>query len=895
MLADSLQRSRVQRDAVDFEPLPESFIETTITARFKSIVGRYPGRMAVVDRNSCLTYKELDQESNRLAEIIIEHCGALPRPVALLLPQGVPAVIAILGILKARMFYVPFDCAAQEDWLRAVLSEVQPAVVLTDEDNLILARSVSPAGVTVLDTGAANLSSSNGLPPSHNGVADDTAYIFFTSGTTGRPKGVFDTHRNVLHNIVRYTNALAIRPDDRMSLLQSPAFSGSVSSLFCALLNGACIFPVGLRRESMGTLATWLREQAVTIYHSVPAIFRSIAVGSQEFPSIRIVRLEGDRGSKRDLERFLHHFPDSSVMVNGLGTTETGLVCQFFMDRQTQLTGETLPVGYPSADMQIKIVDKNGGELPAGRIGEIAVTSRYLAAGYWQRSDLTATAFQIDSADTGVRTYLTGDLGRVAEDGLLEHLGRADSKIRFRGQWIVPAVIEEVLAGCPDVEEAAVTVGGSIGNERLIAYFKYGGAEEPDVGELRKQLAAQLPTHSLPSRFVNIQKLPVTANGKIDRSALPKLDRSRPTLSTPYVASLGVLQRRLVELWCDVLELDQIGIRDDFFDLGGDSLLAVQMLTDLELVTAHRVPPDILLGNATIENITDLLLRNEDFRATSEVLNSGGELRPLFFLHGDYLSGGYYTRELARHLGPTRPVIPIRPCGLAGEPVPSSYREMATIHLEQIRAIQSKGPYLLGGNCNGGLVAFEISKLLAEQGETVNQLIMIDTSASNLRFERLRKNYLLGALTAFAPTLAERVFLFARRQLEWRRHHRGQNQCLMLLQHFFKRVASPFRNPARDLHAATTGATDRSVAGYWAGLRPIYQRIDHLYFPARYGGRIVVLWPQVSPRESLSEAKYWWERICSQIEIREIPGDNVTCLTKHVDSLARALNAALKN
>jgi len=894
MTADGLQRSRVQNGYGSFEPLPESFTDATITSRFSSIAARYPRRIAAVDRNSQLTYKQLDQESNRLAETINNRCGDRPRPIALLLPQGVPAVIATIGTLKARMFYVPCDCAAQEVWLREVLSEVQPAIILSDADNMTLARSIAPPGITVMDVCAPGSPSPNDEAYVRKGVADDIAYVFFTSGTTGRPKGVFDTHRNVLHNVLRYTNALAIRRDDRVSLLQSPAFSGTVSSLFCALLNGACVFPVDIRRESMGTLASWLQEQAITIYHSVPAIFRGIADGDREFSSIRIVRLEGDRGSKRDLQRFRRHFPDESMMVNGLGTTETGLVSQFFMDRTTCLTGETLPVGYPSTDMQVSIVGEDGDKLPTGSVGEIVVTSRYLAAGYWRRPDLTAAAFETPSTDPTQRSYRTGDLGRIAEDGSLEHLGRVDSKIRLHGQWVVPAVVEEVLVDFAGVDEAAVGVTGDIGNESLVAYLKYGDAEQPDVGTLREHLVARVPIHSVPARFVSVHELPVTAYGKIDRSALPDHDRIRPKLSTPYVAACGVLQQQLVELWQDVLNLDEVGIRDDFFALGGDSLLAVQLLTGLELLIEHTVPPDILLGAATIENMADVLLQHEDFRTTTEVFNAGGKLQPLFFLHGDYLSGGTYVHELARKLGPARPVVSIRPCGLAGDPVPTSYSEMAEIHLEQIRAVQPVGPYLLGGNCNGGLVAFEIAQLLTKRGEEVVRVVMIDASASNLKYERLYNRFALRAVKVLDPKLAESAFLYIRGQLEWIGHNKGNGRVKLLFGRLAKKIVSPRQGRSWARDAITTGTPNQSVAGYWARLRPIYQRIDHLYFPKKYRGPVVVLWPQASPGESLSNARYWWERICAQISMMEIPGDNVTCLTGHVDALARTLAEALE-
>jgi amino acid adenylation domain-containing protein len=893
MSADSLQRIRVLNEAPGFAPLLASFTESTIDQQFNSIATRYPGRMAVIDRGSRLTYAELDQQSNRLADVINEHCGLIPRPVSLLMPQGARAVVAILGILKARKFYVPITCAAQDDWIRGVLGAIEPAMVLTDEDNLELARSVSPTGVICLDLSTVDLSASNGATAMRTGVSEDVAYVFFTSGTTGEPKGVIDTHRNVLHNILRYTNALAIRPDDRMSLIQSPAFSGTVSTLFSALLNGACVFPVDLGRESMGTLAAWLQEQAVTIYHSVPSIFRSLAVGTQEYPSIRVVRLEGDRGSRRDLERFQRHFPEGSVLVNGFGTTETGLVCQFFMDRQTGLENEVLPVGYPSTDMRVQIVDKSGNELPPGEVGEISVSSRYLATGYWRRSDLTDIAFQTVSLDGGFRRYLTGDLGRVAEDGALEHLGREDSNIRFRGHWIVPAVIEEVLVSCPGVDEAAVTVAGNIGNERLIAYVKYKETEAPDVGDLRKRLVARLPRHSVPSRFVGIRELPVTANGKIDRSALPGLDRRRPNLSTRRVSAQSILHMRMIELWRDVLELDEVGILDDFFELGGDSLRAIQMLTGLEILTDRHIPPDILLGNATIEQLADALLRHDDYGSAPDILNAGGDQRPLFFLHGDYLSGGYYVRELARYLGADQPVVSIRPCGLAGDPVPSTYKEMAELHLNQIQAIQPAGPYLLGGTCNGGLVAFEISRLLTQQGETVAQLVMIDASASNLGYRRLWESRALKAVTRFDAKLGERAFLYIRKRLEWWRRHQGQGRLSLGLGLLSRKIGSLFREPALHRGDDSTVPQQRSVGDYWATLRETYQRIDQLYFAMPYEGSVALLWPDESLMERLSEARVWWERICPQIEFHEIQGTNVTCLTRHVQNLAQAIEKVI--
>lgn len=893
MTADAKQRARVQQHAGGFEPLDKTFIEATIADRFESVVRKYPKRMAVVDRQSALTFEELHNQSNCLARIISQYCGNLPEPVAILFPQGTAAINAILGVLKAGMIYVPLDCAERREWLVEVLHEVKPVMLLTDAENLALAQDVAPGGVPVIEVGAADLTVSQAKSLPVAGSADDVAYIFFTSGTTGRPKGVFDTNRNVLHNILRYTNALAINCSDRLSVLQSPAFSGTVSSLFSALLNGACLFPVNLVRENMATLGSWLRDQKITIYHSVPEIFRSIAVGDQDFPSVRVVRLEGDRASRRDLDRFRRYFPDPALIVNGLGTTETGLVCQFFMDGNTRLASEIVPVGYPSTDMNVQIVGEDGAEVSSPHIGEIAVTSRYLAAGYWQKANLTAAAFQSDSVDQEIRTYRTGDLGRIADDGSLEHLGRMDNRIRFRGNWIVLAVVEEAIEGCAGVEAAAVKLSGDMGNERLIAYVKTPNADPIDIPAIRGQLGIKLPAYAMPSRFISVRDLPVNRNGKVDRAALPVPDRGRPDISTPYVGPYSALHQQLIDLWCDLLELEQVGIKDDFFELGGDSLRAIQMLMGVHILTGRHVLPDALLERATIESLADVVLGDRDFRGVHDIFNADGDLTPFFFLHGDYISGGYYVRELARHLGPERAVVPVGPLGLAGEPVPQSYQEMAEIHLEQIRRVQPTGPYLLGGQCNGGLVALEIARLMAAQGEAVIKVAMIHASVSNLRHRWVKENPIIRSLFCIDRSLGERAFLWTRGQMEWMRAKRGQGRLRLLADRVRRRIQSRRAGQLPDRVGIEADTGYGAIAANMRRLREQYQRIDHLYIPEPYEGRIVLFWPENDANEDLTEVGRWWRQICEQTEFHQVPGNNVTCLTTHVKTLATAMAAAI--
>jgi len=286
--------------------------------------------------------------------------GAHSEPVALLLDQGLSACIAILAVLKAGKLYVSLDPAHPPAQIDDVLEDCGAELILTDARRAAHAREIVGSSARVLDLDSLSPDLSTGCPDVESDP-DATAYIFYTSGSTGRPKGVFDTHRNVLHNVMRYTNSLCICPDDKLTLIQACSFSGTVSSLFGALLNGACALPFDLAAETPGRLAEWLEESRATIYHSVPTILRSLCrAGRGRFSDVRIVRLEGDTASQHDLELYRDHFSESSLLVNGLGATETGLVAQYFVKYAGKEQMGVVPVGNPAADIQIQVVGKGG-------------------------------------------------------------------------------------------------------------------------------------------------------------------------------------------------------------------------------------------------------------------------------------------------------------------------------------------------------------------------------------------------------------------------------------------------------------------------------------------------------------------------------------------------------
>jgi len=572
----ALPRSRPGADGRPtnpFVPFPRADLESSLAARFARQVACGPARIAVKMGAESLSYGALDGAANRLANAIVDQVGGGNEPVVLLLPQSVNQVMAVMGALKAGKIYVPLDPAHPLLRLREAVSDAGARLVVTTARFAGLAREVAPR-VAVLEVDALP-GTARAEPPALEIAPDAGAYIFYTSGSTGRPKGVLDTHRNVLHNVMRYTNSLRLAADDRLTLLQGPSFSGAVSSLFGALLNGAASMLFDVPRDGAERLATWLGEEAVTVYHSVPALFRVIAPQGRSLPALRLIRLEGDRPTPRDLALFREHFAPDCVLVNGLGATECGLVRQFFFTTACPMPEGVVPIGEAVEDMEAVIVDEAGSPVGPEEAGEIGVRSAYLAAGYWNQPELTAARFAGEPDRPGTRLYRTGDLGRFRPDGMLEMLGRRDGMAKVRGHHVAVAEVEAALLALPGVVEAAALVREDApGEARLVAYLVPAGADGLTLSAARRALAERLPDFMLPSAFVFLDRLPLDGNRKVDRRALPPPGRPFSRTAAPRTPC----ESELARIWSAVLDVESVGIDDDFFDLGGNSVLAALVL-----------------------------------------------------------------------------------------------------------------------------------------------------------------------------------------------------------------------------------------------------------------------------------------------------------------------------
>lgn len=587
--------------SIKFDPAD---IETSVIARFEAQVARNPAAIAVRDMKGALNYAELNRRANQVAHAILARRDAASEPIALLIEHSAAMVTAILAVLKTGKFYVPLDLAQPDARLAAIVQDSGAPLLITNGANRTRAENASNA-IQLLDVDA--------LPPSlaetnpKIGIAPDALLnIMYTSGTTGEPKGVMQTRRNLQHLIVT-TNFPPHRPDERVAQLTPFTFGGSAAMLFRTLYYGAAIYPYSLKELGLGQLAPFLKEHAITRFHTVPSVLRNwldLVPPDETFPALRVVEVGGEPLFKRDLERLFLHLPKTCLVRNALGTTETYVAVWNWLDAVSELQEGVVPVGLPPPDMHALVMDETGQPVDAGETGEIVIRSRYLSPGYWKQPELTQKTFLPDPSQSGVLGYKTGDLGRLRQDGALEHLGRLDGMVKIRGQQVLLTFVESALRALQDIRDAAVMAQpNAAGDLTLVAYVV---AANESARALRTALEPTLPAYMIPSNFVFMQQLPKLPNGKLDRRALPAPD-SLSMVETRYVAPRTPLEAELAQIWCKVLGISRVGVRDTFIELGGNSLQAAQVVARASASAGVEIPLRAVFDVPTIEGLAAVI------------------------------------------------------------------------------------------------------------------------------------------------------------------------------------------------------------------------------------------------------------------------------------------------
>jgi amino acid adenylation domain-containing protein len=879
---------------VEFKP---NDIERSIPDRFEQIARHYPNRIAIKSRNETITFDELNRSANQIARKILTQQCQHTDTIGLLLGQSWSAIASMLGVLKAGKIYVPMDPSYPRARLLSIAEHSQTSILLTDDKNLPLAKELLSAEGSLVNVEALeqNFSFENpGLVIS----PEQAAAIFYTSGSTGQPKGVIQNHRNVLHRVMIDTNNFHICQDDHLSLLSSPSYSVSLRNLFGALLNGAAVCPFDIEKERMDDLAAYLVDQQITIFFSVPSVFRQF-VGSlgtaENFGGVRLLYLAGESAATRDVELYKNHF-SNAVLVNSLASNEAGIIRQYFIDHETQFFETTVPAGYPVDGKEVLIFNDDGQEAGLGEVGEIAVKSRYLSPGYWRNPDLTEGAFQIESADDEQRIYRTGDLGYLRPDGCLVHLGRKGLRVKIRGSRVELAEVEATLLQHPRVRETVVDVmNGEANNNRLIAYVVPFQAQAPTTTELRKHLQTKLPQYMIPSRFFILESLPLLPNGKVNRHALPSPDRITPESNVPYAPHKTRLEKTLAEFWSKLLGAKRVGIYDNFFDLGGDSLLAVQLFAEIEKTFKQRLPLSSLFEDATIDHLVNLLNRGDSLTSSSPLLaiRSEGSKKPFFCVHGLFGDVLCYM-NLARYLDQDRPFYALQAIGVNdGEEPLDDIEAIAAHHVEQIRTVQPQGPYALGGLCFGGVVAFEMAQQLLSKGEPVSLVALLD---SNLTSKQDRSvwwwNFLRNLPRDFPAWLVGALQL-----------NRAQWSTLIKQKISMTQAAlyDALRSSANGSQQDNTPLRIRELGDFFQFSkqhRKVAQaqyRAFREYKPRPYPGRLTLFRARMQPLFSSHAPDSGWEWLAAGgLEIRVVPGNHLGMLQEpHVQVLAQQLRDCL--
>jgi len=705
-------------------------LEQSVAGRFEQQVARFGERLALRSPTCSFTYAELDRWTNRIARGALALRGDGPEPMALLLKDGAHAVAGILAAYKAGKISLHLDATLPPERLRFLLTDSGAGLLASAGADLPKARELSAeTGIPLLDLDSEVVRSASDTPVGVRVDPGAPAYLIYTSGSTGTPKAVANDHRNVLWGCLENTKRNGVTENDRILLVASPG-SGQGVGMLQALLNGAALYPFDIESEGLSALKAWIQGEAITVYHSVPAVFRSLAkvVGDGErFPSLRLVRLGGDTVRREDVELFQRRFDPPCRLRIGYACTEAGTITFHFIDPGTPLGDGLVPVGRPCDEVSIRLVGDDGKEVPPGEAGEIEVTSRHLALGYWRRDDLTRERFRESPGGGPERSYRTGDLGRIRPDGLLEHLGRVDFQVKIRGFRVETGEVEAALRRLPGVADAVVAASpGASGENRLVGYLVWSGPALPHRA-LRAELLKRLPDYMVPTAFVTLPSLPLTPRGKVDLRSLPAPGPEAAGPGGDFTGPRDDVERDLAALWEELLGVRSIDIRSDFFEIGGNSLLAVELFAEIERRLHRYLPLSVFAEASTVESLARLLREDTPDRWPSLVpIQPLGAKPPFFCVHtatGEVIS----YRNLARRLGEDQPFYGLR-CERLADLSPRYRRleEMAARYVEEIRSVQPRGPYHLGGLSGGALVAFEMAQQLRAAGEEVRSLVLLD-------------------------------------------------------------------------------------------------------------------------------------------------------------------------
>jgi amino acid adenylation domain-containing protein len=899
---------------------------------FELQVEKTPDAIAVVFDNQQLTYRELNCKANQLAHHLKQlgvKAGVL---VAVYMERSLEMIPAVLGILKAGGAYVPLEPSFPQARIQLLLSSLGINCIVTQttllsniqqlesqlpqlQHLICLDESIgeSYGNVKVWNSSILELLSTENLVLS--GSSDDTAYVIFTSGSTGTPKGVVVRHQPVINLIEWVNKTFKVNETDRVLFITSLCFDLSVYDIFGLLAAGGSIRVVSKHdiREPENLLHI-LCHEPITFWDSAPPALQQLAPLFPQVaatnPQLRLVFMSGDWIPVTLPDQLKTTFPGVEVISLG-GATEATVWSNYYPIEKVEPHWVSIPYGKPIQNAKYYILDSYLNPCPVGVTGELYIGGECLASGYLNQIELTAQKFipnpfikgevrrtkdEIkddikNSLESLEKLYKTGDLARYQGDGNIEFLGRIDHQVKIRGFRIELGEIETVLAQHKSVQEAVVMAReDEPGNKRLVAYVVVNQQSAPSMKELRRFLQEKLPEYMIPSVFMTIEHIPLTQNAKVDRRALPVPDQIRQDFEKDYekvfIAPTNRVEQQLKEIWEEVLGVQPIGITDNFFDLGGHSILAVKLFAQVEKIFAQKLPLATLFQAPTIEQLAIILNQQNNISWSSLVPIQAGSSdsssikTPLFFIHA--LGGnviGYQT--LVRYLGSEQPIYGLQAQGLDGkQALHSSVEEMASHYIQEIRTVQPNGSYLLAGFSSGGTIAFEMARQLVAQGEKVDLLAMFDTYSPELYISQ--------------PSRFRTVYAYLRTLLQL--SLRDKYDYALAKLDWFQAAITGKPSSKYDLWCDQSVSEDSNPYNM-EFIEAMKQTTMANYSPQPYSGQVTLF----TTKEVLRWCQYvnhrgWKDFAREGIEIHEVPGTHLGMLGEpNVEVLAQKLMICLEN
>lgn len=706
--------------------------DKTLVDSFEQQVKLTPDSVAVVYGAQQLTYQELNRQANQIAHHLLGHNVGAGTLVGLCLERSLETPAAILAILKAGAAYVPLDPHYPPERLAFMVNDSQMRLLLTQQ-TLLEYLPVLQTPLICLDSDWQAISRQPTQSPAIQAEPGEPAYMIYTSGSTGLPKGVLISHRNLMHSTTARLRYYADSPLQRFLLLSSLAFDSSVAGIFWALGSGGTLVlpPPGAEKE-VDTLTRLIAQNRVTHILLLPSLYQlMLQHAAPQLATLQSVIVAGEPCPPTLPRQHHQHLPQAHL-YNEYGPTE-GSVWSSVFRFPVGWQGAQAPIGSPIGNVQLYALDACRQPVPIGVAGELYIGGEGIAAGYWRRPELDAEKFVPNPFGSG-RLYRTGDQVRWQEDGNLVFLGRIDQQVKLRGFRLELSEIEAVLSQQTGIQEAVAALHGQQNQQSLVAYITL--APTPEHGTdfssstLRRELQAKLPDYMVPAFFVVLEAFPLLPNGKINRQALPEPDRFS-NQSRAYMHPRNSLELQLCQIWEKTLNLSPISVFDDFFDIGGDSLLAIRLTSRVNQHFGAQIALNTLFRSHTIEQLA-LFLRSDAAIVTQNSplvpLQPHGAKLPIFCVHA---AGGIVFRymQLAKLISVQygHPFYGLQAKGIEpGETPYTSIETMAQHYVAAIRQARPQGPYLLAGWSMGGTVAFAMARLLENMGETVVGVIMID-------------------------------------------------------------------------------------------------------------------------------------------------------------------------